>query len=200
MHQFIEKTSGKEVDYRTVRDLVKRVIDDSHGHMARLDAAMFVANMFEQTGLMLVLQAVDKAAKEDATGHAMMGKLSESKIRPRRLTEAARDQFGQGKGRLNPDHAGAIPNASWYPTADAYAHYRMLVAVASLPDEPQFAADSPVQDHPFSSAYTDAEFDMLEKAAKLCGHTPKILSDRYSTEQDSIHRISPTNHNGGKHR
>jgi hypothetical protein len=124
-----------------------------------------------------------------------------SEMRPKRFSiRENTDSFGQGKGKLNPAHSKAIPNASWYPGMAAYDHYRTMVMVASLPDEPKIATASPVQDHPFSAGYSDADQQMIDTAAKLCGFKPAKLSSRYSQESEGVHKHSPVNHNGGQNK
>ena len=105
----------------------------------------------------------------------------------------------KGTGKMNKEHENAMPNARWYPGGDAYFHYRTMVAVASLPDRPPENAYGPIADQPFSTAYTKEEDDMISMAAKLCGYPGKRLSNGKSTENDDVHKHSPTNHNAGKH-
>ncbi len=98
---------------------------------------------------------------------------------------------GQKSGKLNKDHAAAMPNVQWFPTMTPYRHMRTMILAASLPDAPQIAVDSPIADQPFSIAYTDADRDIIDRAAKLCGFDSVKLSDKHSRESDEVHKISP---------
>jgi|ERR1039457_244369 hypothetical protein len=106
---------------------------------------------------------------------------------------ADNDSGGQGEGKLNPDHSSALPNAAWYPEMTPYGHMRSLVMAASLPNEPKMSKSSPVSDHPFSAGYSDWDQKIIDRAAQLCGFTPAKLSNRYSQEQEEVHKISPVN-------
>jgi len=130
-----------------------------------------------------------------------------SKLRARRfsLEESKEDMMvvdpndGQDGGKLNSDHADALPNARWYDGGTPYFHYRAMVMAASLPNPPKINASSFSQDMPFSSAYTQEDDDIISMAAKICGFPGKRLSNSRSTEGTDIHKKSPTNHNSGKH-
>jgi hypothetical protein len=104
-----------------------------------------------------------------------------------------------GDGKLRPDHAKAMPNATWYPTMSAYGHYRAMILAASFPDEPKIGKSSISADHPFSAGYSSADQDMINRAAKICGFAPRKLSNSASAESDEIHNHSPNNHNSGIH-
>jgi len=119
-----------------------------------------------------------------------------SPIRPRRypLSEAAK------KEKMSNEYKAVVSNATTYPNMDAYGHYRSMMMVASLPDEPQMAPASYTKDNPFTAAYTPIERDMIDNAARLCGYEVKQISNSYSQEPEHVNKNSPVNHNGGKHR
>jgi len=121
-----------------------------------------------------------------------MRDLSPMRTRRFPLSESKKDQNkGQRRGRLNKDHADAMPNAAWYPTMTPYSHMRSMVVAASLPNEDNISISSPVADSPFSVAYTSADYDIISRAAKLCGFPAIKLSDKHSKESDEVHRVSP---------
>ena len=127
-----------------------------------------------------------------------------SKLRPRRfpLSESKEDMMISSDSdglNLGHDHAKSMPNAVTYPTMDSYGHYRSLVMAASLPNETGFPPESFSQDHPFSAGYSSWDQKIIDRAAELCGFKARKLSDGYSKEADEVHKVSPNNHNGGKH-
>lgn len=199
---FIEKETGNKIPIETVRSLVARVMKDSNGIFNKVEACAFVAGMFQDTNGMLIYHAIDELASQEAKGRAMLDKLSEDRISPMRERRfpLLEKTFDSGPGKLSKYHADAIPNASWYPKMDAYGHMRAMVLAASLPDEPRIASGSVTQDHPFSVGYSQADQDIIDKAARLCGFSPAKLSNGYSSEEENIHRHSPVNHNSGKHK
>lgn len=125
--------------------------------------------------------------------------LGEAKHTDNRKNEdSIKNNSGSSDGKLNSEQAAAIPHATDYPEMTAYSHMRAMVMAASLPNPPAISSKSTVQDHPFSAGYSDADQDMINSAAKLCGFLPRKLGSRYSEESPEIHRASPTNHNSGK--
>ena len=168
-HKFVEKTTGKELDRTMVSALVKRVMID--GKMSRPEACNFVAGMFENTLGWQVYHMLDEWSEEEA--EEMYGKSTKTielangktiEVRDpnwspldhwkpsteRKISESRKRRFslqeGDGTGKMNSAHKGAIPNASWYPSMDVYGHYRAMVMAASLPDEPKIPAYGPMAD------------------------------------------------------
>jgi len=128
-----------------------------------------------------------------------------SKLRPRRfpVNEAKQDMMvadNEITNGLDSDQSAALPNARWYDGGTPYFHYRAMVMAASLPNPPKIGVSSFSQDMPFSSGYTQADDDIISAAAKLCGYPGKRLSNSRSMESDEIHKVSPNNHNSGKHK
>ncbi len=122
-----------------------------------------------------------------------------SKLRSRRFVSESNGNANANDKSLSKNAAAAIPNATSYKGGDAYFHYRALVMAASLPDPPRIPAYSFTEDQPFSVGYTDADQEMIDAAAKLCGFPGKRISSSKSKEGDDVHKISPTNNNSGKH-
>ena len=110
-----------------------------------------------------------------------------TKLRKRRFPIMEAD----GTGNMNKDTAGAIPNASWYPKMDVYGHYRSMVMAASFPDPPKIPPYGPMADHPFSAGYSQADQDIIDSAAKLCGFPVSKISKNDSIEPVEVHRVSP---------
>lgn len=105
----------------------------------------------------------------------------------------------EGTGKLNQNHEDSMPNPAWHPEATTYMHYRMGLQMASLPDKPAISPMGPIGDHPFSAGYSDEDQEIINRAAKLCGFTPRKLGKTHSSESEDTHKISPVNHNSGVH-
>jgi hypothetical protein len=118
-----------------------------------------------------------------------------SKLRKRRA--AVSESIAHEK--IIPSQAEAIPNLTVYPHGDQYFHMRTMVLAASLPEEPKISAYSQYEDNPCSVGYTKEEQQMLDRAAALCGHPGKRKSSSTSVESPEIYKMSPCNHNSGKH-
>jgi hypothetical protein len=122
-------------------------------------------------------------------------------IRERRADYLGLNESLDGTGVLQPEHNAVIKNADWFPTAGTYQHYRMLVVAASQPDVSQGASPAgPTADHPFSVGYSEADQEIINRTAKLCGYEVRKLSDYKSREPKTNHTASPVNHNSGRHR
>jgi hypothetical protein len=63
---FISK-EGKPVDVKTIRDLVKRVIDDSHGEMGMLQACLFVSGMMKNCSGWRIYFAIEDLTKKESS-------------------------------------------------------------------------------------------------------------------------------------
>jgi len=108
-----------------------------------------------------------------------------------------------GTGKIHPEHSAVIPNAKYYPTMDAYGHYRFGLTMAGMPPDneaPKVSPYGPIGEHPFSSAYSDADQKIIDMASKLCGFTPHSLGNSKSEELEGTHKASPVNHNSGVHK
>jgi hypothetical protein len=102
-------------------------------------------------------------------------------------------------GSIEPEAAAGLPSPTTYNNGDQYFHMRAMVLAASLPDEPKISAYGPYEDNAFSIGYTQADQDIIDRAAALCGRVGKKLGSKNSLEMPEIHRHSPNNHNSGKH-
>jgi len=128
----------------------------------------------------------------------MAAKISEMRARRYPLTEAQKPNEEMKLGKLHADHSAVMPNPQWFPTMSPYGHMRAMVLAASLPDEPSIANSSPVADHPFSAGYSEWDQKIINRAAQLCGFSPRKMGDKTSVEPEHIHRHSPVNHNSGR--
>ena len=116
--------------------------------------------------------------------------MSDFKLFQEFLTEGKDD----GSGKIDKDHASVIPNGHWFKHASAYDHYRLLIAAAATDGKTtpeNFQPYGPYGEHPFSSAYTQHEQDILNIAKKMCGIDSKAVAKGPSSEPDHIHRVSP---------
>jgi hypothetical protein len=101
-----------------------------------------------------------------------------------------------GSGELHPDHKSAIPNGHWYQHAGNYDHYRLLIAAASTDGKTapkDFSSYGPFGEHPFSSAYSKEDQDIINIAKKMCGIKSTSVSDNKSSEPEHINKISSHN-------
>jgi hypothetical protein len=99
---------------------------------------------------------------------------------------------------LPPDQIAAIRNAVSLPDismnkshGSAYLQYRFGLALAGAPDYPTKAAGAFSGD-PLLSAYSDAELEMINAAAKMVG-AGKVnkLSNNRSEELSNTNTVSP---------
>ena len=91
------------------------------------------------------------------------------------------------KGKANPlPHPTSFPNFS----QDPYQFYRFGVALAGSPESPSI--DSTFNGTAITVAYSDAEVDMINKAAKAVGAHDKIThSNTGSKEHPNVNKSSP---------
>ncbi len=107
--------------------------------------------------------------------------------------------------KFHDNHTGSMTNPTMFPTAGNYYDlYRLGVHFATHPDHAKIhgsspSASGPVGEHPLTNAYTDEDQEIVNRAAKLCGFTPRKLGGKYSKESDDIHRHSPVKHNSVVH-
>jgi hypothetical protein len=71
-----------------------------------------------------------------------------------------------------------------------YELYRMLIALAGLPDT-EAPLSSVVKDHPYISPYSDYEKVAVAKMLKKMGKHPQWLSKKHSEESPEINKTSP---------
>lgn len=117
-----------------------------------------------------------------------------SPMREKRKFFSETKEESPSRGKLTSFHEAPMKNVLWFPTMTPYYHMRAMTLAASLPDEPKIDISSPIADQPFSVAYTDAEREMITRAAKLCGFNTIPLSDKHSKEENSVHTVSPVSH------
>lgn len=101
-----------------------------------------------------------------------------------------------GTGAFHPDHKAAIPRGNWYKQAGSYDHYRLLIAAASTDGKSKpenFSPYGPLGEHPFSTAYSKEDQDIINIAKKMCGITSSEVTSGPSKEPDHIQKVSPHN-------
>ena len=79
-----------------------------------------------------------------------------------------------------------VPNLDGY-----YELYRMLIALAGLPDKKDTPMSSVVTDVPYIAPYSKYEHDAIVKILKSMGKSPKYLSNAKSTEPKETNKVSP---------
>lgn len=110
-----------------------------------------------------------------------------------------KDVIVEGKNQDEVDKSikRAMPNLVTTPAAnnnagDAYKSYRMGLALAGAPDYPT-KAESEIGGDPLLSPYTDAEWAMIQMAAKQAKAGPlKRLNRSRSEELPDVMTVSPT--------
>ena len=98
----------------------------------------------------------------------------------------AGDQVAALKGALS------IPGISINKSnGSAYLNYRFGLAMAGAPDYPTKATGA-ISGDPLLSTYTDAEIEIINKAAEWVGAGKIVkLSDNRSTELNNTNKVSP---------
>jgi hypothetical protein len=72
-----------------------------------------------------------------------------------------------------------------------YNFYRLLVAIAGLPDRDDIPLESIVRDMPYFAPYSQVEHDMLDTMFKKMGKHPIHLTKKSSIEPPDTHKSSP---------
>jgi hypothetical protein len=94
---------------------------------------------------------------------------------------------------IDPRHEAAISGLKMFPDLDQYYDiYRFGLAMAAQPDaNPLGAKHGAIENNPTTISYTDAEEEIIMRAAKRMGMEYKQLSNRGSFEPDDTHKVSP---------
>jgi hypothetical protein len=114
----------------------------------------------------------------------------------------ARDFLPEAKkARAHKDHVSTMPMSMIYPDMDpGYDYYRFMNVVAAHGHHKAPHDHDHFRDHPFASAYTDEEREMLDKSLKGLGHKTKWLTKEPGKEPESTQKNSPVPHNSGARR
>jgi hypothetical protein len=103
------------------------------------------------------------------------------------------------KSKAHPEHISTMPRSMVYPDMDpGYDYYRFMNIVASHPHHSAPHDHHHFRDHPFASAYTDEEVEMLNQSIAGLGHKVKWLTKTKGVEPTSTNKASPVPHNSGK--
>ena len=106
----------------------------------------------------------------------------------------ARELFETNKNTADlPDSTReAMPPGTLTPDlAGDYEYYRLLTALAGVPDSPDIPLNSVLKDKPIVVPYTKLEHDQVVKMLKKMKKNHKHLTNAPSGEMDSVHKISP---------
>jgi hypothetical protein len=97
------------------------------------------------------------------------------------------------KGAELPDSTReALPNGTLTPDlAGDYEYYRLLTALAGVPENPDIPLNSVLKDKPIVVPYTQMEHDQVVKMLKKMKKDHEHLTIAPSGEMDSVHKISP---------
>lgn len=102
------------------------------------------------------------------------------------------------KAKTHRDHVSTMPASMVYPDMDpGYDYYRFMNIVAAHPHHKAPHDHEHFRDHPFVSAYTDQEVEMLNNSIKGLGHKVKWLTKTKGVEPTSTNKSSPVPHNSG---
>ena len=106
------------------------------------------------------------------------------------ISEGSNQDKIDKSAKLASSPLATTPNAN-LNGGDAYLNYRMNLALAGAPDYPT-KKESEIGGDPLYSAYTDAEWEMLQIAAKVSGAGPlKKLNRKRSEEMPDVNKLSP---------
>ena len=111
-------------------------------------------------------------------------------MRAKELLEAT---FNEHKGAELPDSAReALPHGTLTPDIPSdYEFYRLLTALAGVPDSPNIPLNSVLQDKPIVVPYTKLEHDQVVKMLKKMNRSHEHLTVAPSGEMDIVHKVSP---------
>jgi hypothetical protein len=86
----------------------------------------------------------------------------------------------------------ALPPSMVVPDLDPnYEYYRLLVALAGLPDNDHIPLNSVLKDKPLIIPYTQIEHDEVMKILAKMDKNPEHLTKAPSIELPDTHKISP---------
>lgn len=95
-------------------------------------------------------------------------------------------------GDVNPEFDAVSPGMTAFKqlrNTDPYMQYRMGVALAANPEN--FDQESAYAENFLVAPYTNADADIMKKAAKLMGVTPTTVAKKKSSEPDGTNSASP---------
>jgi len=95
--------------------------------------------------------------------------------------------------KLRRSAEAAIPDAHFYPALDnssPYASYRYGIALAGSP-EYSMDKNGPTQSKMVTSAYTDGDAEIINKANKSMGVKGKALTSKKSQESSTVDTSTP---------
>ena len=93
---------------------------------------------------------------------------------------------------LPPSSREALPPSLIIPDLDPnYEYYRLVVALAGMPDNNDIPLNSVVKDVPVVVPYTKQEYDMVLKMLRKMKKNETHLTNTPSGELPEIHKISP---------
>jgi len=86
----------------------------------------------------------------------------------------------------------AMPNGTLVPDLDSdYEFYRLLTALAGVPENPNIPLNSVMKDKPLVVPYTEIEHQQVLKMLKRMKRNNDTLTKAPSGEADWVHKISP---------
>jgi len=86
----------------------------------------------------------------------------------------------------------ALPPSMVVPDLEPnYEYYRLLTALAGMPDDDAIPLNSVLKDKPLIIPYTKIEHDHVMKILSKMDKNPQPLTKAPSIETDDVHKISP---------
>ena len=111
------------------------------------------------------------------------------------INEQERDVSGEHYFPLPKPTAMIVPDAS----QNFYHMYRFGVAMSKAPDENINMDDQTnIADKLEIAPYSNEEIEIVKRAGKTIGATPKFISDKGTKEENGGNIVSPVVHNTGK--
>lgn len=72
-----------------------------------------------------------------------------------------------------------------------YEYYRLVTALAGVPDNPDIPLNSIMKDKPLVVPYTDIEYQQVQKMLKRMKRNDDTLTKAPSGEAEWVHKVSP---------
>jgi len=104
----------------------------------------------------------------------------------------ARELFEEKAADLPSSSREAMPRGTMIPDLDGdYEFYRLVTALAGVPDNPDIPLNSIMKDKPLVVPYTELEYQQVQKMLKKMKKADDTLTKAPSGEADWVHKTSP---------
>ena len=104
----------------------------------------------------------------------------------------ARELFEEKAAELPDSSRESMPKGTLVPDlAGDYEYYRLLTALAGVPDNPNIPLNSVMKDKPLVVPYTELEYNQVQKMLHRMERNHDHLTKAPSSEADWVHKTSP---------